>query len=219
MRDARIWIGASIADVKGCSKLPRRPGPGQVTFLHRTVKDFLGTGVLDNMRNEIRAKHARSPTFNAHRAIAGALLIQTKTMQAHTYEYSLMNNYVCDLCKYAGKYEVQTGQPLIDLLDSLDKIGTEFYKKNKALCRGDHWTQLLDNDDGPAFSPETCDTFMTYALKHNLSVYFREKFLQAPATALQKPGRPLLDYVLRPHGHGKDIFSSAPFEPNIMLFP
>ena len=165
-----------------------RLGPQlQVNLLHGTVKDFLRTGVISNMREKAKAHDGCGKPFSVSRAIAGAFLIQAKTMQDHTYEYPLKNYYVRELCNHARKHELETGETPVELLDSLDNTGAYFYKANRYLRHGNHWTFLLDYDSDLIIPPETCDTFMTYALKRNLTIYLHDEFLQAPVTVLQKP--------------------------------
>ena len=94
------------------------------------------------------------------------------------------------------------------MLDDLDQSVTKLVEVTRILPSFQHWTNYVEAnlETDPVLRSRLYvpkrkwgDTFLTFAFRAGLRMYFREKLAENPAIVNEKQGRPLLDYILRPH--------------------
>ena len=169
----------------------------KVEFLHRSVKDFLN----DKDMHELLIKRATdryTQKWNVHRTLCHVSLARAKSLPLQN---SIRNDptglfgLVDELMFYAHEYEFDQKEPLIDVLDELDRVVSAYAEKDM-YC---HWTNARDLPSGPYFDEENHNTFLALTIQARLHRYVSQKLDKQPASLTKKKGRPLLDYALRPN--------------------
>ncbi|CAA9965144.1 hypothetical protein PTMSG1_08503 [Pyrenophora teres f. maculata] len=167
-----------------------------VDFLHRTVRDFLQDSYYMQLRANLELQ------FVSTVSLCRMCLALLKALPSSDFKESRFRNLniglTDQLIYYAHEIEKRDDSPefsLINELDELDRVNTHFARGMK-----NHWTHARDS-----IRPIGLDeykeggncNFLALMVQARLTKYVRAK-LQANSRNLHKPGRPLLDYALRP---------------------
>jgi hypothetical protein len=145
----------------------------KVTFLHRTVRDFLLTRDMQKMLTEL-IKHE----FNAKASICKAFLAQMKSVPwTSRYEQTHLDLLLEDTLYYARQIELQLELPQTRLLDEV--------------------AQVLLSHPIRAQSRKEHHHFLALAVEGDLQLYVARKLEEIPDIE-GIPGRPLLDHALHP---------------------
>jgi hypothetical protein len=167
-----------------------------VGFIHRTVRDFLRD-------YDKQLKICLVKEFDPLVSLSRICLSLLKALPVANFRDRDSANKVIgltdELLYYAREVEkrskLQEEAPLVCLLDQLDKVNS-YHARNIS----NHWTHARDS---PAprgleeyYEGGQCN-FLALAVQARLVKYVRAK-VQANPCNMQKRGRPLLDYALRP---------------------
>ncbi|KAI1283986.1 hypothetical protein F5Y07DRAFT_96079 [Xylaria sp. FL0933] len=167
-----------------------------VDFLHRTVRDFLQGEYDKQLRAYVKKEF--DPLVSLSRICLGLL----KALPVFEFwdrdTANKVMNLTDEILYYAQEIEKRKylhDTPLVSILDELDRVNS-----HHARDLGYHWTHARDP---PAkrgydeyFEGGECN-FLALAVQAHLVQYVRVK-VQADPRNMQKRGRPLLDYALRP---------------------
>ncbi|KAI0414753.1 hypothetical protein F5X98DRAFT_348474 [Xylaria grammica] len=167
-----------------------------VDFLHRTVRDFLRDydGKL-----RIWLKTEFDPLVSLSRICLALLKMLPVTSLRDRESANQVIGLTDELLYYAREIEkrsnAQEDTPLVPLLDELDLVNSRHAKGIS-----NHWTHVRDSPaqrglDG--YSEGGRCNFLALAVQARLVKYVRAKLREDPRK-IQKGGRPLLDYALRP---------------------
>lgn len=182
-----------------------------VDFLHRTVRDFLQDCYLRNLKAELKSN------FNPSLSLCKVMLYFLKKHPGSTgsglKDGSSLNSImtvVDQVLYHAHEAERQydfSGSALIDVLDQVDEVVSTIHARSprgnfaRLLPRGNHWTCARDSPRARGLDEYreggNCN-YIALTVQARLVAYVRAKLAANPAR-LRKPGRPLLDYALRPH--------------------
>ncbi|KAH5265392.1 hypothetical protein HBI70_141900 [Parastagonospora nodorum] len=179
------------------------PGPHpvylshSVDFMHRTVQDFLRDCYHDNLRNYLT--HEFSPLVS----LCKIHLCLLKALPVDNFRDRRSVNRIIgltdELLYYAHEAEKncthQEQRTLDGLLNELDKVNSHHARSIR-----NHWTHARDSPAKLGFDHYReggqCN-FLALAVQARLVKYVSTR-LQADKQIMQKRGRPLLDYALRP---------------------
>ncbi|CAG5152839.1 uncharacterized protein ALTATR162_LOCUS2933 [Alternaria atra] len=168
-----------------------------VDFLHRTVRDFLQDNyykqLKDNLKNE----------FSATATLCKICLALLKSLPNVDFESKESINRVIGLTDELLYYAYETERsdqssdvPLLEVLDEVDRTNSHHASKIR-----NHWTHGRDPGTARGLDVyregDSCN-FLALAVQSRLVKYVHAK-LKADPSNMQKRGRPLLDYALRPH--------------------
>lgn len=169
----------------------------QIEFLHRTVSDFLADHHLGKLRANIPSG------FDPVVFLSRLMLICLKITQVDDFRSRLNPLIGCvdELLLYAWKLEqqsenVHSSSGQIELLDELDRTMQVHSRGQRR-----HWTNARDppqDDDDESWREGGEATFLALAIQAHLRRYVDHKLSQDSSSIGKKPGRPLLDYALRP---------------------
>ncbi|KAF3073827.1 hypothetical protein CFAM422_004410 [Trichoderma lentiforme] len=166
-----------------------------VDYLHRTVGDFL----RDCYHEELTKL---APDFNPLVSLCKMMLFLLKGLPEIRVQeqesITRMIGIVDELLYYAHESEKRDQQAesiLVDVLDELDRVNCHHVRSIS-----NHWTHIRDSPTSRGFDEYreggNCN-FLALAVQARLVKYVRGK-LQDNPKHLNKGGRPLLDYALRP---------------------
>lgn len=168
-----------------------------VDFLHRTVRDFLRDSYQDQLREHLKTD------FDSLVSLCNICLCFLKGLPDTDFRERKTVNRIIGLTDqllyYAHEVEKRhpddDSTPLVALLDELDRVNGH-YARNIS----NHWTHARDTPRKQGFDKYVeggrCN-FLALTIQARLVKYVRAKLYATPGS-LQKPGRPLLDYTLRP---------------------
>jgi hypothetical protein len=168
-----------------------------VDFLHRTVRDFLRDCYYKELKNNLKSD------FSPLLSLCKMMLFFLKSLPAvdprQRPSITRFIKIVDELLYYAHEVEKREqlpDSPLVDILDQVDRVGC----LHTAGSMRNHWTHVRDSPAGRGYDeyPEggKCN-FLALTIQARLVHYVRAK-LKADPGRMKKPGRPLLDYALRP---------------------
>ncbi|KAI0159875.1 hypothetical protein GGR52DRAFT_576619 [Hypoxylon sp. FL1284] len=170
-----------------------------VDFMHRTVRDFLQDCFYQRLQSELRDRNY-SPSLSLCN-ISLFLLKKLSYIDLSTHDLRKasmrqMIERMDELFYYAHEQEkLGESSELVDILDEADRVSSihEDNIYNYWILAGD-----LPTDGHFEKCPEegNCN-FLALTVQARLVNYVREK-LRADRRKIQKRGRPLLDYALRP---------------------
>ncbi|KAH8749153.1 hypothetical protein BGZ57DRAFT_935097 [Hyaloscypha finlandica] len=167
-----------------------------VDFLHRTVREFLRD-------YDKQLKICLVKEFDPLVSLSRICLSLLKALPVANFRDRDSANKVIgltdELLYYAREVEkrskLQEEAPLVCLLDQLDKVNS-YHARNIS----NHWTHARDSPTPRGleeyYEGGQCN-FLALAVQARLVKYVRAK-VQANPCNMQKRGRPLLDYALRP---------------------
>lgn len=143
----------------------------RVDFLHRTVRDFL---LLKDIQDMLDA-HIKSE-FSPWLSLVRVHLFEAKSLSNRTDGIFQMRHFVNvarEVMLCARKCEIHTSASPVALVDELDRVGCHFREMARTESGQTlwHWTR--------ASSPRH-ESFMTYAMSFELTLYIRQTFAQTP---------------------------------------
>ncbi|KAL4909344.1 hypothetical protein BDW74DRAFT_174545 [Aspergillus multicolor] len=144
----------------------------RVDFLHRTVRDFLRDNYYRDLCKGVR------PEFDAKHCLSQIMLTLIKRIPIENNFREAINpiiGLIDELLYYCHEVERRGGSGQVILLDNLDSVVSAYAKAEKG---------------------GKC-TFLALTVQAKLSKYVAAK-LDSNPSLIHKPGRPLLDYALRP---------------------
>lgn len=167
-----------------------------VDFLHRTVRDFLQDNYHQQLRDNLKNE------FSATATLCKICLVLLKSLPIMDFKSPKSINQVIGLTDELLYYAYETERldqssdvPLVDVLDEVDRTNS-----HHASGIRNHWTHARDSVPARGLDVyregDSCN-FLALAVQSRLVKYVREK-LRAEPSKMQKHGRPLLDYALRP---------------------
>ncbi|KAI8664187.1 hypothetical protein NCS55_00926500 [Fusarium keratoplasticum] len=173
-----------------------------VDFLHRTVRDFLQDCYHQRLVEIVTPQSSFDPLVSLCRMT----LFLLKSIPNEDFRSKSSINRVIgltdELLYYAHEVEKRSqapdtaDSPVADLLDELDRVNCEHARS----LRNRHWTQARDLPKSRGYEEYreggNCN-FLALTVQARLVKYVQGK-LAADSKRLQKAGRPLLDYALRP---------------------
>ncbi|KAM0421390.1 hypothetical protein ACHAPT_010744 [Fusarium lateritium] len=172
-----------------------------VDFLHRTVRDFLQDCYHQRLVEMVSPQSGFDPLVSLCRMT----LFLLKSVPKEDFRTKSSINRIIgltdELLYYAHEVEKRnhapdtTQSPVADVLDELDRVNCEHARSLRK-----HWTHARDLPRSRGYEEYreggNCN-FLALTVQARLVKYVQTK-LTAEPKRLQKPGRPLLDYALRP---------------------
>lgn len=167
-----------------------------VDFLHRTVRDFLQVDYDKELKTYV--KEGFDPLVSLSRICLSLLKALPVTDFRRPDFVNRVIGLTDELLYYAHEIEKRTNlqeTSLILLLDEVDRVNG-----HHARDVTNHWTHARDSPRSRGLD-EYCEggncNFLALTVQARLVKYVRAK-IQADRSVMQKRGRPLLDYALRP---------------------
>ncbi|VUC24312.1 unnamed protein product [Clonostachys rosea] len=171
-----------------------------VDFLHRTVRDFLRDWFHDKLEEQLTESFV--PPISLCRIMLFFLKKQPQDNLLSQKHYIRMIALVDELLYYAREAEKHpycrdsAVSPVEDILDAADRVNSSLMNE----VMENHWTHVRDPPRSRGLDEYrergNCN-FLALAIQARLFKFVRAK-LAANPRRLVKPGRPLLDYALRP---------------------
>lgn len=165
-----------------------------VDFLHRTVRDFLRETYKDQLIREV------PPGFDPKVSLCKMMITLLKGYPLCQFreDFNVLLGLADEFLCYAWELE-QKGEAeqeiQFTLLDQLDEVMTIY-----ACDERNHWTNARDLPTETVciewIEQGKC-SWLALAIQARLRLYVEHKLIGNPSN-LDKPGRPLLDYALRP---------------------
>ncbi|KAI0813210.1 hypothetical protein GGR55DRAFT_563308 [Xylaria sp. FL0064] len=167
-----------------------------VDFLHRTVRDFLQGDYNEQLRACVKKEF--DPLVSLSQICLGLI----KALPVFQFRDRVTVNKVTaltdELLYYAHEIEKRKklqDTSLVSILDELDRVNS-----HHARDVANHWTHARDSPAQRGYDEYSeggkCN-FLALAVQARLVQYVRVK-VEADPRNMQKRGRPLLDYALRP---------------------
>ncbi|KAL9047306.1 MAG: hypothetical protein Q9214_000080 [Letrouitia sp. 1 TL-2023] len=177
-----------------------------VSFLHRTVKDFLMTKDMHQLLLQ-RATQDRTTGWNAYRSLCNTALPTAKSLPLLRGIGESSNSLfspVDEFLFYAHEVEVEQKYTDTELLDQLDQVISSFASKADVDYQmNDHWTNARKYSRGTHLHTKTLqmdqNTFLGLAIQFGLNLYVKKKLEDNHNLLRTKRGRPYLDYAFRPN--------------------
>lgn len=165
----------------------------RVDFLHRTVRDFLRDNYYNNLCKGVQ------DSFDPKLHLAHMMLALIKRLPIQNNFRRWINNIiglVDELLYYSLEVERRSDNAQVDLLDEMNLVVSHHARAERK-----HWTHARDSPKGPGpldkyYEGGKCN-FLALTVQAKLSRYVTAK-LDSNPQLIRKPGRPLLDYALRP---------------------
>jgi hypothetical protein len=167
-----------------------------VDFLHRTVRDFLQDCYYQQLRQNL------DPYFSPVASLSKMCLFFLKSLPVSNFrDKDTVNTIVGltdELLYYAHEYEKRSEEPyatLTQILDTADQVNSGHARRER-----NHWVYARDMPlprGSDQYREGDSYTFLALTVQARLVKYVRGK-LQANPNNINKKGRPLLDYALRP---------------------
>ena len=161
-----------------------------VGFLHRTVKEFL---IMESTK--MFMDRYRNDSFDANLALCRAFIAKIKGFDYTRYYHRAFEWALMRLLKYARHFEMQKGEALVTILDQLNEVAAEVYRRSHepTVKKEQRWFPHSD----AMFRKSSYDRqFWMLVLAADLQLYFKSK-LREHGVDFESPGRPLLDCALR----------------------
>lgn len=187
-----------------------------VTFIHRTVFEFVSSPEVGvKLKEATAASTGRSgEVFQAESALLRLLVLRIKTFAHDSLHKDVFRNavfpptlerlvyYALRTCRQAEK---ATGKSQTRLLKELDKTMTHLYNNVYNCPNTYHWSNALylqgEVGEETLLSVKQLSLsqsdMLSLAIRHGLIRFVKESATVSEAVK-SKPGRPLLDYALRP---------------------
>lgn len=182
-----------------------------VDFLHRTVRDFLQDCYRKNLMEELNSSF--NPSLSLCKVMLYFLKKHAGTTDSGLKDANSLNSIISvvdQLLYYAHEAEIHdenTNLALIAMLDQVDQVVRTIHAQSPRAkftilrSTGNHWTCARDSPRPRGLDEYheggNCN-YIALTVQARLVKYVRHKLAANPAQ-LRKPGRPLLDYALRPH--------------------
>lgn len=182
-----------------------------VDFLHRTVRDFLQDCYLQDLKAELKSSF--SPSISLCRVMLYFLKKHPETTGFGSKDANSLNRIIIIVdqvlyyAREAERHADTTGSAPVAVLDQVDQVVSTIHARSvrgnfaRLLTTGNHWTCARDSPRARGLDEYreggNC-TYLALTVQAGLVTYVRAKLAADPAR-LRKPGRPLLDYALRPY--------------------
>ena len=122
---------------------------GEVDFLHRTVRDFLCTGVLSRLF-EVTEYEA----FDVNLELCKSFLTQMKSLKSISDDKRIFTKILDSFLLCARRFEQDKRRAPTELLDSLDQTAWKLY--GAQISPSDHWTNHIHKEsDKLSYHDET----------------------------------------------------------------
>ncbi|RSM13113.1 hypothetical protein CEP52_002097 [Fusarium oligoseptatum] len=184
-----------------------------VTFIHRTVFEFVSSPEVGVKLKEATTV-STSEVFQPETALLRLLILRIKTFAQDSFHKDVDNGavfpptierlvyYALRTCRQAEK---ATGKAQTRLVKELDKTMTHLYNTVYNCPSTYHWSTALRLQGEVGVEPllsverlaQSQSDMLSLAVRHGLIRFVKESETVDEA-ARSKPGRPLLDYALRP---------------------
>jgi hypothetical protein len=207
---------ASEKDMSKSQKSPFARVMGKVQYLHRTVRDYLEQEEVW----KTLLSYTVNSNFHPHRSLLISHILSLKIGEPPRFlEHLLYTASIAMICAYQA--DLDTGQPSIALVDSLDRSVSFWYEQLKGPSPpknfNRHWSSMLAQwNNGSGFNQSQQmfwqDTFLSLAVQYGLKAYVHEKVKRDPHIIAEKEGRPLLHYAIDPG----PTFQSHPITPEMV---
>ncbi|RSM17772.1 hypothetical protein CDV31_003379 [Fusarium ambrosium] len=187
-----------------------------VTFIHRTVFEFVSSPEVGVKLKEATTVSTGRPgeVFQPETALLRLLILRIKTFAQDSFHKDVDNGavfpptierlvyYALRTCRQAEK---ATGKAQTRLVKELDKTMTHLYNTVYNCPSTYHWSTALRLQGEVGVEPllsverlaQSQSDMLSLAVRHGLIRFVKESETVDEA-ARSKPGRPLLDYALRP---------------------
>jgi hypothetical protein len=175
-----------------------------VVFIHRTISEFIASpDVRDKLRDA-------APDFSPTQALLRSAVHRIKTYMFGGIKPPGMPKSLEALVYYAlftaNQAESAAKQAQSRLLTELDHAIQQHAREYFPEHQG-HWADyLVEQNDVGSFKRDSTglaksrNTFLSLVVRHGLVHFVREQLTASPpAATVEKAGRPLLDYALRPY--------------------
>jgi hypothetical protein len=178
-----------------------------ITFLHRTVTDFLA----DTDIQEFLHRNAGSD-FREEISSCRVQLAQAKTLPFASLsptERERFYAFASETMRTAKVFELRTGSTPMAILEELDTVGTHLTSH----WSKEHWTQQIPVDSSghhPSWvhvREQGQSNFLAFAVSHGLEIFVTE-VLKQNRSLVCKGGRPLLEYALHPTFPNTSLWSN-----------
>jgi hypothetical protein len=154
-----------------------------VQFLHKSVTDF-----LDSLEPSSGLLSIDDPDFNPNVSLLRGYLMQLKSMH-DTISWPALRLATT----FARKAEETQLHDQTALVDQLDMV---MWKLQKSTNKDIHWSESNPENQNPIGVHH--DSYLSFCIQNGLYYYVEAAFKAHGPGLLEKPGRPLLDYVLCP---------------------
>jgi len=168
-----------------------------VDFLHRTVRDFLRDCYYEKLQDELVSDF--SPLVSLCRIMLFLLKSLPPVDPQERASITRLTKLVDELLYYAHEVEKRDQQSsdssLVDLLDEMDAVN-----RCHARSMRNHWTHMRDSPIAHGYDEYREGghySFLALMVQARLVKYVGAK-LRSDPRLIEKHGRPLLDYALRP---------------------
>lgn len=182
-----------------------------VDFLHRTVRDFLQDCYHNNLKEKLNSNF--NPSLSLCKVMLYFLKKHAGNKDSDLKDANSINSIfsvVDQFLYYAHEAEIHdqsTNSALITMLNEVDQVVRTIHARSRRakftglMSTGNHWTCARDSPRPRGLDEYheggNCN-YIALTVQARLVKYVRHKLAANPAQ-LHKPGRPLLDYALRPH--------------------
>lgn len=182
-----------------------------VDFLHRTVRDFLQDCYLENLKAELKSSF--NPSLSLCRVMLYFLKKHPERAGFRAKDKKSINsiiNVVDQVLYYAREAERYAGianSTLNAILDEVDEVVSAIHPQSprgtlsRLINTENHWTCARDSPRARGLDKYdeggNCN-YLALTVQARIVTYVRAKLAANPGR-LRKPGRPLLDYALRPY--------------------
>ncbi|PGH08986.1 hypothetical protein GX51_01043 [Blastomyces parvus] len=174
----------------------------EVDFLHRTVRDFLGTPTVG-----VRLVALDTSEFDANMTLARAYVARIKSLRRSAHSegsFQALWALVFDMLyhiRLVGKDISRDAQ--VCLLDELNRAAAHFREAAIVKRRCDPTAHWVNTGYRFGFEPAWNNDFITLCVQYELIPYLEQKL--PPGTSLHRPGKPLLAFALT---------TTTPLDPN-----
>ena len=173
----------------------------EVDFMHRTVRDFLGTPTV-----RIKLVASDTPEFNANMTLARAFVAQIKGLRHAPHaesNFQALWDLVFDTLHHLSRVgEEVCSEAQVALLDELDLAAAHF-RDVAIVKRGcDPTAHWVNTGYRFGLDPLWNNDLLTLCIQHNLISYTRQKLY--PGAPLSRPGKPLLAFAMTRPGFNRE---------------
>ncbi|KAI1377629.1 hypothetical protein F4677DRAFT_42993 [Hypoxylon crocopeplum] len=171
----------------------KAPENHTVSYIHRTLRDFLERPQIRAMLQDAVEDEQFSPTFSLARSCIFYLQLTLPNI-ATSPSPGVWQSVQLSMT-YASMTEDKHGGQLHPLLNQLDSMMTDHQKKYD---KSDlHWsTERLLHGTSIDRSGQEHDTFLSFCIEQGVFTYVRSILLHDPGVIQKKSGRPLLHFAV-----------------------
>jgi len=182
-------------------------GYPHVAFLHRTVYEFVSSPeIRQELDKAATPAGGDSNPFCPDLNLLRSAILRIKSFSGSQYldgsgKFPVSLEVLVYRClSLARKAEIATGKAETRLLTEFDRTMTCFFQRYNGIPDSyTHWSEaLLYQGDIPDGSGHSNGSFLSLSVRHGLVNFVRDHISASGNAVIQKTGRPLLDYALRP---------------------